>query len=136
MDMIAEGALDGVSGVSGVHVWPTLPSGTVASKVPASTRHIHCRLQTRGLDCLLPLQRLCIGMAASDCIVTVDGARSMPSVSTQASWVPSLRDPLCLWWQSTVVWSAHQDLHIDSQLNGANRSRARSWRLPIASRSA
>ena len=29
----AEGALDGVSGISGMHVWPTLPSGTIASKV-------------------------------------------------------------------------------------------------------
>ena len=31
--MIAEGALDGVAGVSGIHVFPTLPSGTIATKV-------------------------------------------------------------------------------------------------------
>ena len=43
--MIAEGALDGVAGVSGIHVMPMLPSGTIASKVrgcvPGQGRQLH-----------------------------------------------------------------------------------------------
>ena len=31
--MVDEGALQGVSAVHGLHVWPSLPSGTIASKV-------------------------------------------------------------------------------------------------------
>ena len=34
--MVSEGALEGVSAVHGIHVWPGLPSGTVASKVQLS----------------------------------------------------------------------------------------------------
>ena len=33
VDMIAEGALEGVAGVAGIHVWPSLLSGTISSKV-------------------------------------------------------------------------------------------------------
>ena len=31
--MIAEGALEGVAGAGGLHVWPTTPSGTFTSRV-------------------------------------------------------------------------------------------------------
>ena len=33
VDMLAQGALAGVAGVAGLHVWPDLPSGVVSSKV-------------------------------------------------------------------------------------------------------
>ena len=33
--MVEEGALEGVLGAHGIHVWPTIPSGTIASKVPS-----------------------------------------------------------------------------------------------------
>lgn len=32
-DMIATGALDGADGISGIHVWPEIPSGTISTKV-------------------------------------------------------------------------------------------------------
>eukprot|EP00208_Stichococcus_sp_RCC1054_P005697 CAMPEP_0206140044 /NCGR_PEP_ID=MMETSP1473-20131121/8128_2 /ASSEMBLY_ACC=CAM_ASM_001109 /TAXON_ID=1461547 /ORGANISM="Stichococcus sp, Strain RCC1054" /LENGTH=226 /DNA_ID=CAMNT_0053534029 /DNA_START=267 /DNA_END=943 /DNA_ORIENTATION=- len=32
-DMIDEGALEGVSAISGIHVWPDTPSGTITTKV-------------------------------------------------------------------------------------------------------
>ena len=31
--MIEAGVLDGVSGASGLHVWPELPSGVISTKV-------------------------------------------------------------------------------------------------------
>ena len=31
--MVEAGAIDGVSGVFGIHAWPSLPSGVIASKV-------------------------------------------------------------------------------------------------------
>jgi hypothetical protein len=36
-DMIEAGVLDGVSGASGLHVWPELPSGVISTKVNTST---------------------------------------------------------------------------------------------------
>ena len=35
--MVEAGVLDEVSGVFGIHAWPSLPSGTIASKVPLCT---------------------------------------------------------------------------------------------------
>ncbi len=66
--MIAEGALDGVAGVSGIHVFPTLPSGTIASKVRPSgklcleRKRLH--LTTMRSECKLwiMLARLLLGM--------------------------------------------------------------------------
>ncbi len=34
-DMIKEGALEGVSAIAGLHVWPDSPSGTITTKAPA-----------------------------------------------------------------------------------------------------
>ena len=36
-DMIEAGVLEGVSGASGLHVWPELPSGVISTKVNTST---------------------------------------------------------------------------------------------------
>lgn len=33
VDMVAEGALEGVAGVAGLHVWPGLASGVISSRV-------------------------------------------------------------------------------------------------------
>lgn len=36
--MVDEGAMEGVGGVFGLHVWPTTPVGTVQSRASGSSR--------------------------------------------------------------------------------------------------
>lgn len=40
-DMLETGALDGIDGIAGIHVWPDTPSGTITTKANP-TQCIHC----------------------------------------------------------------------------------------------
>ncbi len=39
--MIDAGAIQGVSAIAGVHVWPDSPSGTITTRVPSLPTHLH-----------------------------------------------------------------------------------------------